>query len=158
MFSVSLMYELEIAIIGIIVMIVLAAWGFFREKPKLKVDVLSCKHGIRRDREATLVRIEFKVHNKGNKPTTLTKLQISFKDYKGNQHEATEDLKTDVDAGKSTQDPIEIWYTFSPPFEYAETFPCDFTLYHTHNKKSFKAESRESKTSLDRFGVAVIDW
>ena len=138
--------QIIILIIAIITVIILI-WRFILERPRLKVEVLSCKHRVRSDNKATNVKLEFRVYNSGNKATTLTKLEVAFSDWKGNPRTATENLKIDVEGSKTT-DKLEVLFTFYPTFQYAELFPCTFTLHHTQNRLSFEANSQESSKDL----------
>jgi len=122
-----------------------------RVKPKLKVQVLSCEHGIRRDGNAFLLRLIFRVHNMGDKNTTLTELETSFRDGQGNPYRKVENLKQDVDAGEST-DELKVVYSFTPPFPFLSGSRCDFILRHTHNEYSFFAYSTQSATPIDPRG------
>lgn len=138
---------LLLAIIGAIGT-VFGIWKYItREKPKLNVEVLSCKHRVRSDYKATNVKLEFRVHNSGDKGTTLTKLDVSFLDWNKIPHAMTKNLKVDVDANKTTEK-LEVLFTFSPTFQYAESFPCTFTLHHTHGRSPFKSNSQQSSEDL----------
>lgn len=143
-----------VTLIGGAIGLIILLWRFAREKPRLNAEVLTCKHRVRSDHNATHVRLEFRVHNRGDKPTTLTKLGISFLDWNGNPHTATENLKTDVGENTTTKN-LEVLHTFYPTFQYAESFPCTFTLYHTHGKLSFKTNSEESSRDLSKSGFFV---
>lgn len=138
---------LIIAIIGAIILVL----RFTREKPRLNVEVLSCKHRVRSDHKTTNLKLQFRIHNSGDKGTTLTKLAVSLYDWNGNPHTATENLKIDVDGRKST-DTLEVLYTFSPTFQYGEWLSCTFTLHHTEGSLVFKANSQESSEDLSRRG------
>lgn len=123
--------------------LIIAYWAVKRAKPRLSVEVSDCKHGIRRDGGAFLLVIDFRVHNRGDKNSTLTALEVSFVDGQGNTQHKTETLKQDLDAGKSTGE-MEVFFSFIPPFPYAERIQCRFVLHHTFGKQTFVAYSTKS--------------
>jgi len=138
--------QLIIAVVGTAlttILVVIGVWQLTREKPKLEVEVISCQHKVRSDNKATILGLKFRVHNKGDKATTLTRLDTKFLDVRGDEHSGTKELKTDVEAHRSTE-VLAPWFLFEPPFQYAVVLPCLFTLHHTHGKKSFKKSSQES--------------
>ena len=137
-----------------VVTVVVSIWAVKRVKPKLDVQVLNCEHGIRRDGGAFLLRLIFRVHNKGDKNTTLTELEVLFRDGQGNPKHMIESLKVDVEAGKSTEN-LEAVYSFTPPFPYSPKFRCSFVLRHTYDEYSFTAYSTQSATNIDKGGFFI---
>lgn len=138
--------QLTIAIVGTAlttITVIVLIWRLTREKPRLKIEVISCQHKVRADNKATLLGLKFRVHNEGDKATTLTQLDVKLSDVTGYGHAATKELKTDVEAHKSTETVTPL-FLFEPPFQYGTVLQCAFALHHTHGKKSFVASSKES--------------
>ncbi len=135
-------YEI-ITIILLAIGSIIAYWTVKRVKPRLSIEVSNCMHGIKRDSSAFLLVIDFRVHNTGDKNSTLTALEVSFVDGQGNTQHKTVTLKQDLDAGKST-DEMEVLFSFIPPFPYAEKIQCSFVLHHTFGKQTFVAYSTQS--------------
>jgi hypothetical protein len=135
--------------------LVIAFWAVKRWKPKLSVEVIDCKHGIKRDENAFLLRVDYRVHNIGDNNTTITGLEVSIVDAQGNLQNQTLTLKQDVGAGESTEQ-SEALFSFTPPFPYDPIIECHFVLYHTFGEKVFAAISAQSDlTNIGKLGFSI---
>jgi len=133
----SALSTITLAAIGLSI----AYWGVKRSKRNLSVEVLDCSHGIAKDDCAFHLNVSFRVHNIGDKNSTLSSLKVSFVDPQNNTQQKIERLKQDV-TGKSTEK-LDISFTLSPPFPNVEVIPCKFVLYHTFGKRTFVADSEK---------------
>ncbi len=126
--------------------LVVAYWKIKRLTPKLSIEVIACKHGIRRDGHAFLLEIDYQVHKTGKKNTTITSLEAHFVDAQGNLQDQTLTLKQYFGAGESTAQ-LEALFSFIPPFPYDQNIECHFVLYHTFGRKVFVANSAQTDFS-----------
>lgn len=149
--------QLVIAVVGTAlttISVVILIWRLTREKPRLEVEVISCQHKVRSDHKATIVGLKFRVHNKGDKATTLTRLDTKLSDTMGDEHTGTKELKTDIESHRSTEILAPL-FLFQPPFQYPIILACTFTLHHTHGRMSFKRDSQESDEVLHNTGYVL---
>jgi hypothetical protein len=135
--TINALIDVALAAIGLSIVY----WGVKRSKRNLLVEVLDCSHGIGKDDCAFHLNVSFRVHNNGDKNSTLTSLKVSFVDPQNSTQQKIERLKQDV-AGKSTGK-LDVSFTLSRPFPNAEVIPCRFVLRHTFGKRTFVADSEK---------------
>lgn len=151
--------ELVLGIIGTLTGIMALILHFIRlqrEKPRLKVMVNRCKHytpSSMKDKVSKL-RVEFQIHNIGDRGTQLSKLELSF-EMGSKIWSGSNALDLVIEAHRSSV--IDQIFFFDFPFT-EQVLQCTFSLYHTHDKYSFKIKSIMSQEDFSRFGVAVLNW
>jgi len=134
--------ELSLSIFATIVSLcglILHFIRFRREKPNLHIEVTRFKHHFASAKvKKTELKIEFYVHNKGDRATQLNKLELQT-------YNQTQVLKDAVDAHKSIR---QNCYFVVPSRIEKQKLQCSFVLYHTHGEKRFEATSEETPQSL----------
>lgn len=140
--------ELVISISSLIMSILGIALHFVRfskERPKLTISDMICKHRpVATTVKKTGLRISFTVHNKGDRATQLNSLELQ-------EFEKMHDLDQAVEANKSVK---EDCYFNIPSRITNDRLPCTFVLRHTHGKKKFTVISKRTSKILSG-GVAV---
>lgn len=112
---------------------------FRREKPDLQIEVMKCRHhALSAKVKQTQLRIEFYVHNKGDRATQLNRLELET-------FGQTNYLQNAVDAHRSIKEDCN----FDIPVNITdEILQCTFVLHHTHGDKKFDITSQKSAKSL----------
>ena len=96
-------------------------FGWYRikkEQPLLEHEVFSCKHKVTEDGESTDLELRFILHNRGDRGTSLTKIEVYATDFKGEEHQSSYDLSNVeyLGATNSTKK-ITAHFRFSPHFQ-----------------------------------------
>lgn len=141
-------------VLGTAVSTILYLLKYRKDKPILEVTTESCKHKVSIKGRKTDLRCGFVVKNKGDRDTTINKLEVSFLDSESIPHRQTKNLNVDLGGGLS--EPLNILFEFTPPFQYRKKFECNFVLYHTHGKHPFSKESEESDKHLSDEGYVIV--
>jgi len=141
MYSITALATIGAILIAIFLPI--GAWKIQRLKPKLSIEVVACRHGLRGDGRAFLLRTEHLVANSGRKNTHINSLEAHFVDAQNSFQSQTVALSIDVAAGTSTL-PLKALFAFAPPFPYTPSFEVHFILYHTQGREVFAANSTQS--------------
>jgi hypothetical protein len=107
------------------------------------MDVVACKHGIRREGDAFLLQVDHQVRNNGDMNSTITSLEAHLVDAQNNLQSQTLNLNIDVGA-KTTTAPLKALFSFAPPFPYAQNLKIHFILNHTYGREVFVTDSMQS--------------
>ena len=144
--------ELGLSIFAIIISLsglILYFVKFRREKPDLHVEVTKCRHHPSSAKvRQTQLRLEFYVHNRGDRATQLNSLELQT-------YKQTQSLQESVEAHKSIKE--DCLYTL-PLRLTDDLLQCTFVLHHTHGEKNFEVTSQKSSKSLSKVGVGFVDW
>jgi hypothetical protein len=129
---------------------------YYYDKPRLSVEVKRFEHTQSNNNpQIQNFYIVIDVKNKGNHPTTLNELELSFS-VAGIVYFAKEPIKedyyalfprdmikVDIEAGKTIEK--SLFFRNEHFFEIKqvmEEIPCHLTLYHTHKAVKFDAKSK----------------
>ncbi|MCW4030277.1 MAG: hypothetical protein NWE92_11595 [Candidatus Bathyarchaeota archaeon] len=147
--------NLALGIIGTITGVIalfISYWTHSQEKPILKVKVKSLTHEQGINPSVIKFHFEFLLSNKGNRPTTLNEIQLTFlhkgKKYSVNKEirnvmrlEDNEPARVQAEACQTITD--YIWFDFYSDEikEIIEKIPCEFKIFHTHKAYHFSTIS-----------------
>jgi hypothetical protein len=116
------------------------AWQARRKKgPSLSVDEIMCEHNPSKGNRNTVIRIEFRVHNTGDKSTQLTRLEIPEL-----QKSCTLERVVDVD----TSPKMECVFLAPGRVIVRKKLELVFLLHHTHGEEEFKTTSIKTSRNL----------
>lgn len=122
---------------------------FRKEKPNLNIELTKCRHNPSSTKvKKTELRLQFYIHNKGDRPTQLNSLELQ-------EHKQTHALGDAVEANKSLKQDC---YFNIPSRIIDDKLQCTFILHHTHGEKKFEVTSKKTSKSLSKTGVVSLEW
>lgn len=139
-----------ISIIAIVIASISLYFSWVRmrkERPILSYEISSCLHKVAENGKSTNLELVFRLHNRGDRGTKLTKIEVSARDVMGTEHHCSKELSQQLEAHFST-DQIRTFFDFMPTFQYGQKMQCSFTVYHTERKYPFYYESVEAEYYL----------
>lgn len=144
--------ELGLGVISLIMAfagLILHFVKFRKERPRLSIKVVKCRHHIPSTKvKKTELRIQFYVHNRGDRATQLNSLELQ-------EFQNTHALEHSIEANKSVKE--DCYYNI-PSRIVNDKLQCTFILHHTHGEKKFEVASEKTSKSLSKSGAAVVDW
>lgn len=142
--------ELGLGLISLIVAcagLILHFVKFRKERPNLNIELVKCRHNPSSTKvKKTEFRLQFYVHNRGDRATQLNSLELQ-------EHKPTHALGEAVEANKSlTQD---CYFNISSRIA-DDKVQCIFILHHTHGEKKFEVTSKRTSKSLSKTGISFL--
>ncbi|MCW4016926.1 MAG: hypothetical protein NWF06_11190 [Candidatus Bathyarchaeota archaeon] len=135
--------ELALSTIAIIISLcglILHFLKFRKERPNLVIKKITCRHHPKSDDKNTELRIDFTVHNRGDRGTQINSLELPA-------YEMLYILDHQLDAHKS----IHENHHFTIPLSLTnKELQCLFMLHHTHGDKTIEVCSIKVPYSLSR--------
>jgi hypothetical protein len=99
------------------------------------------------------MEMEFRLHNRGDRGTRLTKIEAIATDAAGKEHSSSQELSVQLNVCDSTKK-ITCLLSFVPHFQYTIKMPCRFNIVHTHGQYPFTYESQESERYLEQIDAS----
>ena len=150
--------NIAISIIAIAIALISLYFSWVRmrkERPILSHEIFSCLHKVAENGKSTNLELVFRLHNRGDRGTKLTKIEVSVHDLTGAEHHSYEEWSMQLDAHTSTEK-VRSFFYFAPSFQYGPKMTCNFKIYHTDKAYSFECESQEAGQYLQ--SVHVGSW
>ena len=135
--------ELALSAIAIIIslcVLILHFLSFRKQRPKLVIENITCRHHPLSESKKTELRISFTVNNVGDRATQLNSLELST-------YEISYILDQELDAHKSI---FENYHFTIPLILTNEEIKCIFILHHTHGVITIEIPSMKVPYSLSR--------
>lgn len=140
---------------GIIALVI----HFFRlrsERPRLKVDIISCSHQFGTTKNGSTEKIyidpNFKVRNVGDRGTNVSEMHVSFR-IAGREYSGKDAVYFHVANGREFSErkwieahaTVEVSPRFEIPYDgpIEDSIDCRFALHHTHDKLTISGTSSQ---------------